>query len=466
MMPTFLPNSDCSDQLGSAGSTVRSLSPGRYGKWPGNDALYSSTIDRVVIIDDYSTARGGATALSVLSAKLFRGLDIPVTYICGDDGANTELAALGVSIVPLNSRDLINAERAKAFVSGIHNVPAVRMIATWIRAYDTPNTSYHVHGWSKILSPAIFKALVPVARRCVVHAHDFFTACPNGAFFDYQAQEVCLRRPLGVSCIATACDKRNYSHKLWRVARGSNLVRLLRNQADFGKIVLLHEKMASFFLRAGYPPERLTTIRNPIAPLSTERVEAEANDEFVFIGRLDEEKGVEDAVTATRRAGARLCVIGDGSLMEQVATSGDHVRTVGWQSHAQIGLTIRQASALLMPSRYPEPFGLVAIEAAASGLPVIMSRGAFLAEEMESAGIALSCDTTDERAFADTLTTFRKMPKHEVRRMSERAFRLAPNLASTHEEWRDALLAEYHSLISTNVMPGPSDAVMKQGALS
>ena len=79
--------------------------------------------------------------LSLLSAKLFRGLDIPVTYICGDDGANTELAALGVSIVQLNSRDLINAERAKAFVAGIHNVFAVRMIATWIRANDTPNTA-------------------------------------------------------------------------------------------------------------------------------------------------------------------------------------------------------------------------------------------------------------------------------------------------------------------------------------
>ncbi len=408
----------------------------------------------MVIIDDYSTARGGATALSVLSAKLFRGLDIPVTYICGDDGSNAELAALGVSIVPLNSRDLVNAERAKAFVSGIHNVRAVRMMATWIRANDTPNTSYHVHGWSKILSPAIFKALAPVARRCVVHAHDFFAACPNGAFFDYQAQAVCLRRPLGVSCVATACDKRNYAHKLWRVARGSNVMRLLRNQVDFGKIVLLHEKMAGFFVGAGYRAGRLTTIRNPVAPLSSERVEAEANDEFVFIGRLDEEKGVEDAVAATRRAGARLCIIGDGPLMPQVAASGNQVRTLGWQSHALIGQIIHQASALLMPSRYPEPFGLVALEAAASGLPVIMSRGAFLAEEMESAGIALSCDTTDERGFADTLTAFRKMPKHDVRRMSERGFRLAPNLASTHEEWRDALLAQYHSLISQAQCPG------------
>ncbi|MBX4910539.1 MULTISPECIES: glycosyltransferase [Rhizobium] len=423
----------------------------------------TTMIDRVVVIDDYSVARGGATGLAVLSAKLFRGLDIPVTYICGDDAANAELAALGVAMVGLNSRDLLSAERAKAFVTGIHNGAAARMVANWIAAKDTANTVYHVHGWHQILSPALFRALALVAGRCVIHAHDFFTACPNGAFFDYQAQEICLRRPLGAGCIATACDKRSYSHKLWRLARGSNILRLLRAEADFGRIILLHEKMAGFLVGAGYRAERLTTIRNPVAPLSIGRVEAEANDEFVFIGRLDAEKGVEDAVAATRRAGARLCVIGDGPLMPLVAASGDHVRAVGWQSHAEIGTTIRKARALLMPSRYPEPFGLVAIEAARSGLPVIMSRSAFLAEEMERAGMAFACDTADEAAFADTLTRFSQMPRHEIRAMSERAFLMSPDLASTHEEWRDALLAEYCSLLSTNAVRELTDGVATQG---
>jgi len=443
----------------SAHPTIRPL----VSRTKRRRVLNTHSIDRIVVIDDYSTARGGATALALLSAKLFRDLDIPVTYICGDDGKSAELT--GISVVPLHGRDLINADRVKAFFTGIHNIHAARMIAAWIAANDTPHTAYHVHGWSKILSPAIFNALVPVSKRCVLHAHDFFVACPNGAFFDYQTQEICLRRPLGASCIATACDKRSYLHKLWRVVRGSNVVRLLRNRAEFGKIILLHEKMESFFLKAGYQPERLETIRNPVARLSENRVEAEGNDEFIFIGRLDEEKGIEDAIAATRSAGASLCVIGDGPLMEKVAASGDHVRTLGWKSHEEIGPIIRRASALLMPSRYPEPFGLVAIEAANCGIPVIMSRSAFLAEEMETAGMALSCDTMDQRAFADTLTTFRQMPKNEVRLMSERAFRLSPKLASTHEEWRDALLSQYASLISERGALRLSDVLIASGAL-
>ncbi len=452
------------DENGSTVSTLRWPASGRYAKlWrDGIDAR--PALDRVVVIDDYSTARGGATALAVLSAKLLRGLGIAVTYICGDDGANEELASLGVSIVRLNSRDLLSSSRAKAFATGVHNPAAGSMISAWVRANDTPGTAYHIHGWHQILSPIVFDALAPVAERCVVHAHDFFTGCPNGAFFDYQAQEICERRPLGMSCIATSCDKRSYAHKLWRTVRGANLFRTLRSRPAFGRIVLLHEKMAEFLVRSGYKPERLTTIRNPIAPLTAERIGAENNDEFVFIGRLDEEKGIEDALAAMRKAGAKLCVIGDGPLMPKVMAAGEHVRAVGWKSHAEIGKIIRSASALIMPSRYPEPFGLVAIEAARSGLPVIMTNGAFLAEEMVAAGMALSCNTMDEKAFAGTLTAFRNLPKEDVRLMSERAFHLSPNLATTHEEWRDALLTQYRSLISKHVVPEPRGGAIVQGA--
>lgn len=422
-------------------------------------------LDRVVVIDDYSAARGGATTLSLLCARLLRDLGIPVTYICGDDGANADLRALGATIVALGGRDLLNAKRVMAAFTGIHNVNAARMIAAWIKANDTPNTTYHVHGWSKILSPAIFSSLAPVASRCVVHAHDFFAACPNGAYFDYQAQRICPHRPLGAACLATACDKRSYPQKLWRVVRGANVQRLLRGEKKFGRIVLLHEKMQSYFLRAGYSASRTKTIRNPVALLSSERVKAEDNDEFFFIGRLDEEKGIEDALAATKRAGVRLCVIGDGPLMGKVSASGPHVRTLGWLSHDEISQAIRSARALVMPSRYPEPFGLVAIEAARSGVPVILSKDAFLTEEMTGAGIALSCDTGDEEAFSDVLMRVREMPKEEIRQMSERAFQSSSRLALTNDEWRAALLAEYRVLISQST-PAASIGTPLEGVLA
>lgn len=420
-------------------------------------------LERIVIIDDYSMARGGATTLSLLSARLFRDLDIPVTYICGDSGANEELLSRGVEVVALGALDLLNATKLKAIVNGVYNISAMQLLEGWISQNDTPNTVYHVHGWSKILSPAVFKALVPVAKRCVVHAHDFFTACPNGAFFDYQAQQVCQRKPLGLSCISTACDKRSYSHKLWRVARGSRVFSLLADNRNFGSIVLLHEKMAEFLVHAGYEKQRLITIRNPVSILSTNRVEAEDNSEFVFIGRLDEEKGIEDAVAAVQKAGARLCVIGDGPLMSKLPQNNPNIRFVGWQSHAEIGSTIQAASALLMPSRYPEPFGLVAIEAARSGLPVIMSSSAFLAEEMVAAGMALSCDTKDTDAFSNVLKQFNNLAPSQRRMMSEQAFQYSEPFALTHEQWRDALVSEYQKLVARQMAMRTATSISIKG---
>src|SRR5262245_48998769 len=98
-----------SDPNPSVRQSLRRFDSRIYRPRSGN-RLFNPGLDRIVVIDDYSTARGGATALSLLSAKLFRALDIPVTYICGDDGANAELASMGISVVPFQGRDLLNAE--------------------------------------------------------------------------------------------------------------------------------------------------------------------------------------------------------------------------------------------------------------------------------------------------------------------------------------------------------------------
>lgn len=405
-------------------------------------------IDRIVVINDLSIAKGGGTGLALLSVRLFRELDIPVTYICGDDGENPELDALNADVLALGGEHILNGNRRQAAINGIHNAGAKAMIESWIAVNDTPGTLYHVHGWSKILSPAIFIALSRVARRTVLHAHDFFLACPNGAFYHYPAQKPCACRPLGLSCMASQCDKRSYGQKLWRAGRSARLRSvLLHGGAACGRVLLLHEKMAPAFERSGYPSRTLRTLRNPVTAYREDRVQAEDNTEFFFIGRLEPEKGVEDAVAAAVSAGVMLTVIGDGPLRPYLAGFPANVRVLGWQSHAQIAGHVSRARALLMPTRYPEPFGLVALEASQSGIPVILSDKAYLASEMAAASIAVACDTSDSKAFAAAVGGLAGMPRADLRAMSERAFRTR-HLSTSAEEWRDALIGHYFNLIA------------------
>lgn len=398
---------------------------------------------RLVLINDACKARGGATGLVLLSIRLLRAQGIPVTLITGDDGGAPELAELGVETVALGGSHIAKGNAASAFVNGLYNRSARRLIADWIAANDAPGTVYHVHGWSKILSPSIFPALAPVADRMILHAHDFFLSCPNGAFQDYRRDETCHRVPLSASCLGTNCDKRSYGQKVWRSVR-SGIVGMLHDSrfADV-PILLIHDRMKDFFVRAGLGADRFRVLRNPVDPFTTKRIEAERNAVFYFIGRIEREKGVLDAVAAAARAGVTIRLIGDGPERADVERDFPQVQIDGWSSREAIGERIADARALVMPSRYPEPFGLVAVEASRSGLPVILSRKSFLAEEFGAQGLGFGCDTADVSAFAAQLRALADMPADGVRAISERAFGAGVAIATTPFEWCDRLIDIY-----------------------
>ncbi|GGA09839.1 hypothetical protein [Neptunicoccus cionae] len=218
---------------------------------------------RGVIINDFSLARGGATALALLSAKLFRARDVPVTLFCGDDARHTAISDLGVDIVSVGGKPLLEQGKLHAMASGLYNIRAKSALERLIRERDTDDTIYHVHAWSLILSPSIFSALKSVAPRVVIHSHDQFLACPNGVFYDFQKRISCDRTPLGPACLATQCDKRSYVQKGWRVLRQTGLRHVLTDKHKWGAVVAIHPKMQHRLSTFGCGAMTLKTLRNP-----------------------------------------------------------------------------------------------------------------------------------------------------------------------------------------------------------
>ena len=105
---------------------------------------------------------------------------------------------------------------------------------------------------------------------------------------------------------------------------------------------------------------------------------AEKEDFLLWIGRLNDDKGPQRAITAAREAGRPLVLAGPVQPGEQEffarevepLLDDDGVRYIGEVGADKLDLYAR-AAALLMPIRWPEPFGLVMIEAMACGTPVI-----------------------------------------------------------------------------------------------
>ena len=95
-------------------------------------------------------------------------------------------------------------------------------------------------------------------------------------------------------------------------------------------------------------------------------------DYFLFIGRLNFDKGVTLAIDLTARIGARIKVCGQGNLLSLGYDKiPDHVDFVGYVGIEERKKLMAKAKCLIMPTLYMEPFGCVAIESMLSGTPIL-----------------------------------------------------------------------------------------------
>ncbi|MEM1388442.1 MAG: glycosyltransferase family 4 protein [Pseudomonadota bacterium] len=402
---------------------------------------------RIVIINDASVARGGATSLAKKQAQMLVERGHEVIYAAGDsDPGEAIFPNHTIALRHAGGAALLKMNKLAAATRGFYSGAARDMVAALV-ATDTPETIYHVHSFAKALTPSIFSPLRRVAPRVFVHAHDFFLACPNGGFMDYNHMLPCERVPLSLDCLSTQCDKRNYAQKLWRSARQATLRQTLPRTAPWGGIILIHPAMRAYFERSGYPPHLLHTVRNPAQALSARRVPAEKNTQFFFIGRLEPEKGIEELLRAAAAAQLPLSVIGTGPLLEPLKAAYPKVTFHGWMDREAIGRVIGDARALVMPTRYPEPFGLVAAEASLSGLPVILSRQALLGPEMDAKGIGITCTPHDIGNFAAALKRVAEMPEPDIAAMSHAAASGQAGLCTSPEDWIDGQLALFEQAL-------------------
>lgn len=395
--------------------------------------------DRVVVINDFSSMGGGSTAVALDSIRLLYARRVPVTFLVGDNG-RCDLPS-SVEIIALGGSHILAGNRIGAAARGLHDLTAERLVARWIADRDTPGTIYHLHGWSKILSPSVFRALRPVSARLVISAHDFFLTCPNGGYFNFQRDHPCGVRPLGLHCLVTSCDRRHYSHKVWRFLR-QVWTRALCDLGEVGAVLVVHEGMIPHLEHGGIPRHRLVPVRNPVAPLDAQRIPAESNKTFVFVGRLDQDKGVDLLAEAARRANVPLRMIGDGALARSIAAEFPEIELVGWKSHSEVAVRLRDARVLVMPSRCRETFGIVAAQALRSGLPVLVSNYAMIAEEVVKSGFGLSCDPHDMNAFVAALKQL-SIDDARIEQMSRRGHMESEWFAPSPCAWAKELLSIY-----------------------
>lgn len=268
----------------------------------------------------------------------------------------------------------------------------------------------------------------------VVHAHDWVTAHASIALRD-----ILGARALMATIHATEAGRHQgwlpgplsdaiHSIEHWLVHEADGVIACSRHMRD--------EVTRLFTLR----PDQVSVIANgidaarwraePDRTAHARKVHARTGPLVVFIGRLEWEKGVHtliDALPRLRRRipGVRAVIAGRGGhadeLQRQVRTRrlASVVDFVGWLPEPELHGLIAAADALVVPSLY-EPFGMVALEGAALGTPLVVARTGGLAEFVDDGVTGRVFTPGDVESLADAVTMVIRDPEGS-QRMTEAA---------------------------------------------
>ncbi|NNC38840.1 MAG: glycosyltransferase [Hyphomonadaceae bacterium] len=400
----------------------------------------------LIVINDSALARGGATALAIESAIGAAQAGWNVTFFSRKNGTqDPRLKQNGVRLRGVDGQKVSIQFPAKAFVSGLWNKAAKRALTQLINEHDMTRTIIHVHNWAHFLSPSIFDPLKPFQAQTILSTHDFFLTCGNGGQFNYQSRLPCPHIGNSPQCLATRCDKRNSLQKVWRVSRHKARKRILPAPDFKGCLALVHNKQRPFFERAGFKAENIVEIRNPISPLTNERVSAEKNNSILFIGRLDVEKGADIAAKAAEMAGAKIVFAGEGPLKDKISRSYKQAEIMGFCDREKLAELIKEARLLIMPS-WLETFGLAAVESLWSGVPVLMSQNALLSEDIVNRGAGVSIDPKNIEATSKTIRSLMG-DNDRIKSLSKNAYFQSADIANTHKSWNSAHLRLYQKML-------------------
>lgn len=359
--------------------------------------MSSNKVKNIIVVYDYAFINGGAAKVAIQSAielsELYK--DCKVYYYSAVGGVCDELNNSSVNVICLNEKDINSGNRIIAAFKGIWNNKAKNSFQDFLSEFSPKDTIVHIHGWVKALSSAVIKVSTKKGFKTIITLHDYFSLCPNGGFYNYKTNKICQYDAMSLKCIFCSCDKRNYLQKLWRVCRQFVQDRYVRynNQLIFFSI----SEMCESVVKQNVTSDVFFRVQNPYDLGDRSTVNAEFNKNYLFVGRVSEEKGIDifcEAFTKlleSKMIFGDVIVIGAGPLLASLQEKYERIKFVGWKNRFEIEEYIKDTRCLVFPSRWYEGAPLTPIEFMSHGIPCIISDCCAATEYIEdSTGLTFS----------------------------------------------------------------------------
>jgi glycosyltransferase involved in cell wall biosynthesis len=294
------------------------------------------------------------------------------------------LAARGHEVAAAFEREALSAQRAldRDMAGGERwTLPELGLARFKARLLAFRPAVVYVHG----LAAAELEAWLATRFRAVFYAHDFNGACATGTRRHTIPTLGLCERSFGPACLAVnylrGCGARRPDRLLRSYRAHQDRSRVLQR---YGAVAVASRHVRDVYARQGLSAERLRLLPFPTLewlPAETPPARRPMGGKILFAGRVTALKGLEHAVRAVAFAGRRLSraltltVAGEGPELARglsLATElGVNVQALGWVDGERKRRLFAESDLLLVPSLWPEPFGVVGIEAGALGVPAV-----------------------------------------------------------------------------------------------
>jgi glycosyltransferase involved in cell wall biosynthesis len=396
---------------------------------------------RVLILHDYGGSGGGAELVALDLRRLLRAKGIEAQLM-----TSNALPWVEHDAPDQTCNGTMGRLRS---LNEMWNFDAARMVRNALR--DFRPDVVHINMFMTQLSPSILPVLK--ATPTVYGAETYRAICPTG--LRWRPGHGTCHRTAGFKCQSVGCLS-----PIGIFPRLAQMRLLHKQRSALDALVVPSQIMANLFAAHGWTG---AVVVPHAVPLRKRQGALSETPVIAFAGRLVEEKGVAVLLRAFAVSGARLKdaileIIGDGperprleALAQQLGIT-NQIRFTGHVSRDESESRLDRAWVQVVPSLWPEPFGLVAAEALGRGTAVIASDAGGPAEIVDHDVTGLVVRAGDVGALSHAIEKL--LNNRDLARSFGAAGEIAARETYGQDKWVAQLLRVYSNLLLKKARAG------------
>lgn len=311
----------------------------------------------------------------------------------------------------------------------------------------------HIHNLHFAASASVIFAIEKSGVPYVQTLHNYRLICPSAILFnDGKLFLDSIKQKFPWSAVKAGVYRNSKLLTAW-VAFAIKMHQWLGTWKKASKYIVLTEHAKQIFLDAniGMTENQITVKPN----FSTSKYQPSVipSGDFLFMGRLSEEKGISVLLDAFSTLPYRVKIAGDGPLKQMVidfCSRHENMEYVGSLNRDQVFPYLASGIALIFPSTWYEGMPMVLIEALASGLPVIASKIGAMKEMIIPGYNGIHFESGNAESLKRAVEEF--MSTDEMKRKEYRTNAYNSYIDNyTPEKNAEHLLSIYRQVIETSV---------------